>query len=82
MHSESLGILVFVAFCVAMYHMNMSQNIEVTQCPGRLLTRTRNLTRLGELGHLGMKISMCETKTITLKDLYEIRRLQKDAFSK
>lgn len=82
MNSDALGVLIFILLCISLYYINMSQNIEVTQCPGSLLTRTRDLTRLEELGHLGMKISMCETKTIPLIELYEIRRLQKDAFSK
>jgi len=82
MNSEFIGLALFIVVCASVYTLNMSRTVEVTQCPGGLLSRTRDLSRLKELGHLHTDLSKCESKTIPLKQLYEIRRLQKDALVK
>jgi hypothetical protein len=82
MNSEFIGLALFLVVSISVYCLSMSRTVEVTQCPGSLLTKTKNLASLKELGHLPTDLSKCETKTITLKELYEIRRLQKDTLVK
>jgi hypothetical protein len=82
MNEDFIGVALFLLVSISLYCLSMSCTVKVTQCPGSLLTKTKYLASLKELGHLPTDLSKCETKTITLKELYEIRLLQKDSLVK
>ena len=82
MNSDFLGATLFLALMVALIILHMSTPVEVIQCPGALATRASTLSDINSRAQLKVNTAECKNSVMTLNELYELRRLQKELYAK
>jgi hypothetical protein len=82
MKSDFLGAILFLALMVALIILHMSTPVEVIQCPGALATRASTLSGINKRAKLKINTTKCHNSVMTLNELYELRRLQKELYAR
>ena len=82
MTSDLAAAAVAVSLVGSLVWWHLSTIVEVTQCPGLLIERTTTIRELNARAITKVDMSKCYQSTMTINQLYELRRLQKALYAK